>query len=237
MAAFKSAKIGVYSNKDRLFQKTVSFERVSLTAHPVNIYKYLGSRTNATPDITDIQDLILMENPDRAYDTEPVLLNAWQEFLPESQFDLSRFGILNPLGNTTQFRFHTASFDLDGLGRYIVTGDVIEVPFWEKDDNKSFWEVTDVDRKSEFEHFYVIVTATPMTDSQETTEITGMDSNAALMDELGINIDTENEVVFNEEGLDDSEYIVDDPSGTRPEYDPRPEDSDDFLDDPNSNPF
>ena len=233
MAAFKNNRIGVYGTKDRLFNRTVSYEKVSLTSHEVNVYKYLGVRTNASPAITDVQDSILMENRDRAYDPVPVLINAWQEFLPESQFDLSRFGILNPLGNTTQFRFHIDSFALDGLGRYMVTGDVIQVPFWtDNDGNKSFWEVTDIDRKAEFENFYVIVTATPINDSQETQEITDMNSNGSLMDNLMTDIDAEQEADFVEDGLDDTAIVVEDPSGTRPAYDPRPDEGEDFLDDP-----
>lgn len=237
MAHFKNHRIGVYGKKDREFVKRVSYEKVSLTAHPVNVYKYLGVRTNPTPALDDIQDVIFLENRDLAYESTPILINAWMEFLPESQFDLSRFGILNPLGNTMQFRFHINSFEYDGLGRYIVVNDVIEVPFWEQNSEKSFWLVTDIDKKSEFEGFYVIVTATPMDDTQEQTEIAGMNSNSGLMDELDALITAEQETDFVDEGLDTSTIIVDDPSGTRDPYDPRPDDSEDFLDDPNATPL
>lgn len=251
MAKFKEPRIGVYSDKDRAFQSRVSFEKTSLTWHPVNVFKYLGVKTNEVPDVTDIQDPILLENVDRKYDTTPVKLNAWMEYLPESQFDLSKFGIINPLGNTMQFRFHTESFKDEGLGRYIRVADIIEVPFWEQDGTKSYWEVTDVDRKPEFENFIIIVTAEPMKDSTQTLDIPDKNTNEDLLDALAVSIEADQDEVFSQGGLDAEpslyvyrDYVVDeytdaieqniftDEETIRTTYDPRPNNTEDWLDNP-----
>lgn len=232
MALLKKPVIGVYGSKDRLMQKRLSYERTSLTWKTVNIYKYLGAATNITPSIDDIQDPIFMENPDRAYDTTPVEINAHFEPLQEEQMDLSRFGIINPLGNNQRFTFHTYSFEDDGLGRYIMAGDIIEVPFWEQDGRKSYWQVEDVDRKPEFETFTIIVSATPMNDTQETVEIPDIPSNSDIMTSLNTQMDVEQEANFTEEGYDTTEVILDDETQTREPYDPRPDATEDFLDNP-----
>jgi len=243
MAILKTPNIGVYESKTRALQRRLSFESVSLSWKTVNVYKYLGSAVNGSPTIYDIQDKVFLENPDRSYDQSPVEINAWYEMLPESQFDLSKFGIINPIGNTQQFKFHINSFAGDGLGRYIVVGDILEVPFLLQDKNKAFFEVTDIDRKTEFENFFVIVTTTPISDTQETDEITDMNSNSDLMDELGIDIGTEQDGVFADEGLDpyrdtDTDYAdvdavaPDDAADTRDPYDVPTDDMNDFLDNP-----
>ena len=234
MATLKQNKFGVYGTKDRLLQARLSYERLSLTAKTVKVYKYLGSRVNGTPDIDDIQDPIFLEVPDRAYDTTPIEINVWYETLPESPVDLTRFGIINPLGDMQQFRFHSYSFEVDGLGRYIVTGDILEVPFLIQDGKKTFFEVEDVDRKSEFENFFIIVNAKPISDKQEVTEIPNIPTNSAIE---AIH-DTDFETLMNSEvaleGLDLTEVETDDEISPRPTYDPRPDDGESFLDDPNN---
>jgi hypothetical protein len=236
MALFKTPKIGVYQSKDRALQKKIAYEKTSLSWHPINVYKYLGVRTNATPAITDIQDPILMENRDRAYSSTPVMVNAHMDFLPETPFDLSRFGIMNPLGETMIFRVHVNSFEADALGRDMVAGDVIEVPFWQQDTTKSLWEVTDVDKKPAFENFYHIVTTVPLKDSQEFVEVPNVPTNAALMDALSVSIEADQDAVFAQGGLALEPDVYTDET-TRTDYDPRPNIGESFLDDPDKKLF
>lgn len=229
MAIVKRPKIGVYGEKTRLLQKKLSYERISLNWKTVLVWKYLGSRINATPSIDDIQDPIFLENPDRAYDTEPVEINAYWEPVQEQMMDLSQFGIMNPLGDTQTFRMHSYSFEADGLGRYIIVGDVIEVPFMSIDGKKALFEVTDVDRKKENETYEVIVTTVPMKSRQETVEIDTDNDGAELLEDLLGRIEDVYDDV-SEEGFDTSEIAVDNASDVK--YDPRPNYATDFLDDP-----
>lgn len=233
MSVLKNPRVGVYGEKDRLLQARLSYEKTSLTWKTVNVYKYLGSAVNVTPSIEDIQDPVFMENPDRAYDLTPIEINAHFDPLTEELTDLSRFGIINPLGNQQRFTFHTYSFEADGLGRYITAGDILEVPFWEQEGRKSYWEVESIDRKMEFETFTVVVMATPMNDRQETAEIPDIPSNSSIMDGIDSDRLLEQEANFTEEGYDTSTVTLDDESVTREKYDPRPDSTEDFLDNPN----
>lgn len=253
--AFKQPKIGVYQNNDRALQKRLSYERVSLTWHPVIVYKYLGSEVNDdAASLLDIQDTLFMENPDRSYDPNGIQINAHVEQLPETPFDLSKFGIINPLEGVQVFRIHVSSFDDEGMGRYIVTGDVIEVPFFQKDDIKAFFEVTDVDKKTEFENFHVVVTTVPIKDVQEMEEIPGMVSNSDIMDELQSDLDDAYERAVSNQGLNAESdlfvvrgYVEDgyiDPASSveysdesTGDYDPRSDLASDFLDNPNAKTF
>lgn len=256
MSAFKQAKIGVYGTKDRAFQKRLSFEKTTLSHHPITVYKYLGDATlGAGSSITDIQDNIWMENTDRRYDSNGIVINAHVEPQEDQPYDLSAFGIISPLGDTQIFRIHINSFEADGLGRYITVGDVIEVPFFsDRNGNNMFFEVTDTDEKPSFEHFYVTVTTTRVKDSQEMEEIEGLASNSDALDDLQASLNAAYDATYTQEGLTsepslyaDRDYVADDywnpiktntgytDSGTRDDYDPRRHD--DFLDDPNATIF
>jgi hypothetical protein len=171
MSGLKQPKIGRYQSKDRALQRRMSFEKTSLTWKNANVYKYLGNEENLDgAQYDDIQDYILMENTDRRYDPTPVEINIAMEEVNESPFSLERIGILPVLGETQIFRVHVNSFEEDGLGRYLRTGDVLEIPFLQVNGNageKAFFEITDTDRKMEFEKFYVTITTVPVKDTQE----------------------------------------------------------------------
>ena len=239
MTQKKIAKIGVYGPKQRALQRRLAFEKLSLTHKIVKIWRYLGSRTNVNPSLDDIPDPIFLEVRDRAYDTEPVELNSWFESVMESPFDLSRFGIINPLGNTQVFHFHIDSFDSDGLGRYLVVGDVIEVPFLaegEFEEKGSFWEVTDVSNKAQFENYFVVVTTVPMTRSQETAEIPSTNHNEDLLDQLQSDMDDVQSAQVPTNGFDTTGFDDIQAPPTTP-YDPRPVVDAPFLDDPTKRVF
>jgi hypothetical protein len=244
MSVFKQSKIGVYGEKDRKLQKSLSFEKTALTHKTMNVYKYLGSRTNDTPAITDVSDPIFLEVADRAYSTTPIEINCWFETLPESMLDLSRFGILDPLGDFQQFRVHINSFAADSLGRYLHAADVIEIPFLEEEGRKSFWEIEDVDRKTVFENFFVIINAKPILDSGTMVEIPDIPSNSDILQAIEDNRENLADAIVHTDGvafgnnlvapgyIAQGYYVSEDD-----DYDPRPDDAETFLDDPTSEIF
>lgn len=175
-------KIGVYGTKTRKLQRTISFEAYGLTFKVANVYKYLGSRANVTPNINDIQSKVFFEIPDRAYDVEPIPIPVGMEPLQEMKTDFSRFGLISPLQDETRFRFHIDDFK--PLAREMIIGDVFELPFYAKNGD-AFWEVTDVDLRSEAEKFIAIITATPLSASRATREIPVNRDNGDLMDIIG----------------------------------------------------
>lgn len=238
MTALTPAKIGFYGPKTRELQRRLSFEHVTLTWRMANVYMYLGSRANTTPAIDDIQDYVLLETRDRAYSTTPIAINIWNEAFSDIEMDLSKFGIIDPSGKGTEtFRIHIDSFDKDGLGRYIIVGDVIQLPFFTQDSNLAFWEVTNVSRNSEFENFYVTVTATVMDDAQETAEILGKNSQDNVLSDIATGLASDQATEVPEQGLDPSDAVVTDGDTQNVGVDYRPDLGASFLDDPNAKPF
>lgn len=217
-----------------MLQKRLSYERISLSWKSISVYRYLGSRTEAYPSLSDIPDPIFLEVADRAYDTDPVIINAYWEPQQDDVMDLTKFGLINPLQDVQTFRLHSYSFESDGLGRYPVEGDIIKVPFLEQGGKNVFFEVTDVDRKREPETYIVTVTATPMDSTQETTEIV-TNNDQKLSDLMGSLQDLQDEEV-DIDGLDTDGYEIDDPTNHEP-YDPRNDESEDFFDDINRSIF
>lgn len=190
MTTYTAPKVGTYGPLARALQKSLSFEHTTLTWKTANVFKYLGSRTNATPAITDVEDPILLEARDRAYSSTGVEINLYVQPLPEQVVDFQNLGILNPLGNEQKFKVHINSFASDGLGRYLIPGDVIQIPFWQQDGYPTYFEISDVDRKQEFENYFVVVTGLRLDDKPELVEIlnarlmTNLDSEAAARDAI-----------------------------------------------------
>lgn len=176
----KLAKVGVYGNKMRSLQRRMAYERTSLTFKLANVYRYLGSRANVTPDIKDIQLTTFLEVPDRAYDAVPVLINIEFEPMPEQIIDYSQLGVIDPIGVDQIIKVHVNSYD--ELGRQIIVGDVIEVPFFEQPTHRAFWEVVDVDRSQEFEKYYAVIKLNELTDSRKTREISPEGTISDILD-------------------------------------------------------
>lgn len=131
-------------------------------------------------DIGNIQDKILMENRDRAYETEPVLLKGYYDLL-EVQTELSRFGIELPsLIYNIQISFTSCAAI---LGRPIVIGDIIRLPsetqYSANMSEVNKWvEVTDVTwaangYSASWVPLLLKVTAQPAYASEETQDIFG----------------------------------------------------------------
>jgi hypothetical protein len=102
----------------------------------INVHKYLGPRDQgATTDLTqpqytnqsekNIQDLLFMENRDRAY--EPDVYNLRGHYtIQDIDFQLAQFGLF--INNDTLFiTFHLNDM-VSSLGRKIIPGDVLEMP-------------------------------------------------------------------------------------------------------------
>lgn len=165
----------------------------------VNIHKYLGpvSQGNTkqadqplyeNQSVSNIQDLLFMENRDRKYDKDVTFMKGIYN-VQDVDFDLSQFGLF--LQNDTIFiTFHLNDM-VDILGRKLISGDVIELPHL-KDDYaledgevdkvyeslKRYYVVQDGNRASEgfsqtwYPHLWR-VKCTPLVDAQEYRDIIG----------------------------------------------------------------
>ena len=102
----------------------------------VYIHKLLGSNTdaaNATADqpnyastsVTNIQDLLLLENRDRKYDKEIYRTRGFYN-VQNVDFNLSQFGLF--IDNDTLFLTVHINDIIKLLGRKPVSGDVLEFP-------------------------------------------------------------------------------------------------------------
>jgi len=141
--------------------------------------------------IDDIQDDIWLENRDRDYASESVLIKGSYDLL-DHQTELSRFGIELP---SQQFYIVVSfSSSVAQLGRPLVIGDILEMPSELQYDPllqpvKKYLEVTDVAWSTEgYTPGWVPVLqriiASPMLASQETQDIFG--GLAPNIDDMGL---------------------------------------------------
>lgn len=226
----KIAKIGVYGEKTRALQQRMSYERVAQTWKIANVFRYLGSRDNPDPNIKDVQVTTFMEVPDRAYDKESVPINIYFEPIPEQVVDYTQFGVIDPIGVDQIIRVHINSYE--DLGRPIMTGDVIDVPFFKQKTHDAMWEVVDVDRGQEFEKFYSVVKLKELTDSRSTREIEKTGSiGPTLADIVGHHEEhADDQVGYN--GVDDTNIDNgDDNQDMADDFDGRQKNQKSFLDD------
>ena len=102
----------------------------------VYVHKYLGSNTeveNATADqpnyantvVTNIQDLLFLENRDRIYDTEIYRIRGIYN-VQNIDFNLSQFGLF--IDNDTVFMTVHINDFVNYVGRKPLSGDVLELP-------------------------------------------------------------------------------------------------------------
>lgn len=123
--------------KDYQFFDRRIHEMFTVGGLDIYIHKYLGPQTgdpgnaDATLPVYDqqnplfIEDLLLLENRDRAYDPN-VYIQRGVYRTQDIDFDLTQFGLF--LNNDTLFiTFHYNDM-IDTIGRKLMTGDVIEVP-------------------------------------------------------------------------------------------------------------
>jgi len=179
----------------RFFDRTIS-EMYQVGGVDMYLHKYLGPLTNDNTGNNDatlpkydstnplfIEDLLLLENRDRAYDNDIyVMRGVYRQ--QDIDFDLTQFGLF--LNNDTLFiTFHYNDM-IDTMGRKLMNGDVLELP------NLRDYNPLDSDIPRALPKWYVIqdaafasegfsqtwlphlwrVKATPMVNSQEFNEIT-----------------------------------------------------------------
>lgn len=124
------------TNDYQFFDRTIS-EMYTVGGLDIYVHKYLGPQTgdvgdtDATLPVYDssnplfIEDLLLLENRDRAYDPDVYIMRGVYR-TQDVDFDLTQFGLF--LNNDTLFiTFHYNDM-IDTFGRKLMTGDVIEVP-------------------------------------------------------------------------------------------------------------
>ena len=106
----------------------------------IYIHKYLGpildqsenpGNNDATLPVYDstnplfIEDLLLLENRDRAYDPDVYVMRGVYR-TQDIDFDLTQFGLF--LNNDTLFITFHYNYMIDSFGRKLMSGDVLEVP-------------------------------------------------------------------------------------------------------------
>jgi len=129
------------TNDYKFFDKTIS-EMYTVGGLDLYVHKYLGPKTagedsleSGNYDVTQpqyptedplfIQDLLLLENRDRAYDPDVYQMRGVYRS-QDIDFDLTQFGLF--LNNDTLFiTFHYNDM-IDTFGRKLMSGDVLEVP-------------------------------------------------------------------------------------------------------------
>lgn len=233
-------KIGMYSDKTRQLQKRLSYERIWLTWKTCLVYKYLGSLTNPEDErsINDIDNIVFMEINHKAYDPNPVEIPVWFERMDGEETDLSRFGYISPIQGEERFNFHTGSFGEGGdLGRYIIEGDVIEIPFLEQDGKPTRFEIVDVNRKGEFETFSIVTKGKILDDSIHSQDIPDVNTNEPMISDIMSHLTDEQKKIVEDSGLDLKDYGFVDEEESNEErilYDSRNgnKNQKSFLDDP-----
>jgi hypothetical protein len=125
---------------DYQYLDKIIYEQYTVGGIDIFVHKYLGpildpEQTNNPGDATlptydttnplFIEDLLLLENRDRAYDPDVYIMRGVYR-TQDIDFDLTQFGLF--LNNDTLFiTFHYNNM-IDTLGRKLMSGDVIEVP-------------------------------------------------------------------------------------------------------------
>lgn len=192
MARLSLWKDGRHSADYKYFDRRIS-ELFTISGTGVLVHKYLGpNNQTGTGDATqpsyqnqseqNIQDLLLLENRDRKYDTSIYSMRGMYQ-VSDNDFDLSQFGLFLQTG-TLFITFHINDM-IETLGRRIMNGDVLELVHLTDYDTlnpslpvalKRFFVVSDTSRASEgysstwFPHLWRCK-INPLVDSQEYKDI------------------------------------------------------------------
>lgn len=189
-------KLSLYTptkqNDYRYLDRTIS-EMLTVGGTDLYIHKYLGPDAQTpspdytqpqyiSPDPTQIQDLLFLENRDRKYDPNIYRLRG-QYNVQNLDFDLSQFGLF--LNSDIIFIVVHYNDMIDIVGRKLMVGDVLELPHL-LDYNplketipvalKRFYQITDANFASEgfsqtwYPHLWRIK-CEPLVDSEEFSNI------------------------------------------------------------------
>lgn len=123
------------SNDFKFLDKTIS-EMFTIGATDLYVHKYIGVKNSGPsndltqpqytePSVTDIQDLLFLENRDRKYDPDIYRLRGHYN-VQNLDFDLSQFGLF--LNNDIIFITVHYNDMMNIIGRKLMVGDVLELP-------------------------------------------------------------------------------------------------------------
>lgn len=174
-------------------------EQINIGGVGINVHRYLGAvaqgennsatqPTYESSSITNIQDLLFLENRDRKYDKDVIFMKGHYA-MSDLDFNLSQFGLF--LQNDTIYvAFHLNDM-IQVFGRKIMNGDVLEFPHLQDDHQleddsmdpiltslKKYYVVDEGMRPAEgfsqtwYPHLWRIK-AIPLVDSQEYRDIIG----------------------------------------------------------------
>lgn len=168
-----------------------AWEMFQVGGTDVLVHRYLGPGSSleetastpayATDKVTNIQDLLFLENRDRKYDPDVYILRGVYN-IQDTDFNLSQFGLF--LQNDTIFVTFHITDTVEKLGRKLIAGDVIELPHL-KDEYalgdfqyalKRFYVIDEITRAAEgfsvtwYPHLYR-AKCKPLVDSQEFKQI------------------------------------------------------------------
>lgn len=140
------------------FDRRIS-EMFTVGAATVLVHKYLGPKDQgetkdatqpqyANQSVLNIQDLLYLENRDRSYDTTVYRLRIHHS-MQNVDFDLTQFGLF--LNNDTLFGTVHKNDCYDTLGRLLMSGDVIELPYL-----REFHPLNETEIQASLRRYYVV---------------------------------------------------------------------------------
>lgn len=148
----------------RFIDRQIS-EMFQIGGTDLHLHKYIGVNTDeanatadqphyATTDITNIQDLLLLENRDRKYDSSIYKIRGHYN-VTNTDFNLSQFGLF--LDNENLYMTVHINDFIASIGRKPISGDVLELPHLKDDfalnnfdvSLPRYYVVSDVHRASE----------------------------------------------------------------------------------------
>ena len=201
-------------NDYRFFDRTIS-EQFRIGGTAFLVHKYEGVHDQGDNDdktiqggegALTIQDVLFLENRDRKYSEDIYELRGVYN-VQDNDFDLSQFGLFLS-ADVLFISFHLNDM-INFLGRKLMPGDVIEVPHLRDDtllddnddginDNgvaRKFYQVEDANRSSEgfsptWWHHIWRIKISPITDSQEFTDLLDRDAGSFTGDGFGDGEDT-----------------------------------------------
>lgn len=150
-----------HSNDYKFFDKRIS-EMFTIGGTDMNVHKYLGPMSQGPSDdatkpdyvnqsVTNIQDLLFLENRDRKYDSSIYTMRGIYR-INDNDFDLSQFGLF--LTSDTLFILFHLNDMVENLGRKIIPGDVLELPHL-----KDYYPLNE-DLPAALKRYYVVQDAT-----------------------------------------------------------------------------
>lgn len=174
---WRGGRTADFHYQDRIIS---SFMAASGTAVYVHLYLGTYGENGEELPVTEIQDVVFLENRDRRYSQDVHEIRGTYN-VADQDFDLRQFGLFLT-GDNIFIEFHTNDM-VALLGRKIMPGDVLELPHLRDDtmleEGKSvnkFYVVEDASRASDgyssswYSHLWRVKTA-PLTNAPEFSEI------------------------------------------------------------------